>query len=70
MVLVIMSKIESNEKKHNEVEKPSQGSEMASVRMNINISKAFHKKIKQKALDEDSTITEVVIKALKKYLEG
>ncbi len=38
------------------------------IRMNVNISKAFHKKIKQRALDEDTTVTEIVMKALEKYL--
>jgi hypothetical protein len=38
------------------------------IRMNVNIPKSFHKKIKQKALDEDSTITEIVVNALNKYI--
>jgi len=38
------------------------------VRMNVNISKSFYKKIKQAALDEDSSITELVKKALLNYL--
>lgn len=38
------------------------------IRMNVNISKAFHKQIKQKALDEDTTVTEIVMKALKEYM--
>jgi predicted HicB family RNase H-like nuclease len=42
--------------------------EEETIRMNVNISKAFHKQIKQKALDEDTTVTEVVIKALKEYM--
>jgi predicted HicB family RNase H-like nuclease len=40
----------------------------ATIRMNVNIPKEFHKKIKQKALDEDITITELVMKAIKEYL--
>jgi predicted HicB family RNase H-like nuclease len=40
-----------------------------SVRMNINISKAFHKKIKQEALDKDTTVTEIVINALKEQMK-
>lgn len=39
-----------------------------SIRMNVNISKALHKQIKQRALDEDRTVTEIVIKALNNYL--
>ena len=38
------------------------------VKMNVNIPKSFHKKIKQKALDEDTTITEVVRKSLDEYM--
>jgi predicted HicB family RNase H-like nuclease len=38
------------------------------IRMNINISKIFHKQIKQKALDEDITVTELVSKAIKAYI--
>jgi predicted HicB family RNase H-like nuclease len=40
----------------------------ATIRMNVNIPKELHKKIKQKALDEDTTITELVIKAMNEYL--
>ena len=43
-------------------------SEDQTIRMNINISKAFHKKIKQKALDEDTTVTAIVIKCLETYV--
>lgn len=38
------------------------------VRMNVNISKIFHKQIKQKALDENITVTELVCKAVKGYI--
>jgi hypothetical protein len=38
------------------------------MKMNINIQKAFHKQIKQRALDEDTTITEIVTKALESYI--
>lgn len=38
------------------------------IRMNINISKTFYKQVKQKALDKDTTITEIVIKALNEYI--
>jgi predicted HicB family RNase H-like nuclease len=38
------------------------------VRMNVNISKTLHRKMKQKALDSDTTVTELVIKALNDYL--
>ena len=38
------------------------------IRMNVNIPKAFHKKIKQKALDDDTTVTEIVKNALEEYL--
>jgi hypothetical protein len=43
-------------------------SEEDTIRMNVNISKAFHKQIKQKALDEDTTVTEIVMKSLKEYM--
>lgn len=38
------------------------------VRMNVNIPKQFYKKIKQRALDEDTTITELVVKAVYEYM--
>lgn len=38
------------------------------VRLNLNVSKPFYRKIKQRALDEDTTITELVIKAIEDYL--
>ena len=38
------------------------------MRMNVNIQKAFHKQIKRRALDEDTTITEIVTKALENYM--
>lgn len=40
-----------------------------SIRMNVNISKGLHKGIKQRALDEDTTVTELVIRALNEYLK-
>ncbi len=45
-----------------------QNTQDESIRMNVNISKSFHKKIKQRALDEDTTVTDIVMKALKEYL--
>ena len=45
-----------------------QGKDEQSIRMNVNISKSFHKKIKQKALDEDTTVTAIVTKALENYM--
>lgn len=42
--------------------------EVKNVRMNVNIPKSFYKKIKHQALDEEITITELVLKALKQYL--
>lgn len=38
------------------------------IRMNINMSKGFYKKIKQRALDEDITITDLVLKATEEYI--
>lgn len=38
------------------------------VRMNVNIRKSFHKKIKQKALDESTTVTEIVCNAINDYI--
>jgi len=46
------------------VQKPDE----VTIRMNVNIPKELHKKIKQKALDEDKTITELVMKAVNEYL--
>jgi len=45
-----------------------QNTEAETIRMNVNIPKKLHKKIKQKALDEDTTITDIVIKAVNGYL--
>jgi hypothetical protein len=42
--------------------------EEMNVRMNVNIPKSFHKRVKQQALDEDITITKLVLKALRGYL--
>ncbi len=39
------------------------------IRMNVNIPKSFHKKIKQFALDKDITVTELVVKALADYIK-
>jgi predicted HicB family RNase H-like nuclease len=38
------------------------------VKMNVNITKALHKKMKQKALDNDTTVTTLVINALNEFL--
>lgn len=38
------------------------------IRMNVNIPKPFYKKVKQRALDEDVTVTELVSKALYEYM--
>ena len=38
------------------------------VRMNVNLPKTFYKKLKQKALNEDTTVTEIVKKALQSYI--
>ena len=39
------------------------------VKTNISLPKSFHKKIKQRALDEDITINALALKALKEYIE-
>jgi len=38
------------------------------IKINVNIKRKFHKQIKQKALDEDITVTELVRKAVSKYI--
>ena len=38
------------------------------IRMNVNIPRSFYKRIKQKALDENTTVTDIVMKALEGYL--
>ena len=38
------------------------------VRMNVNIAKSFHKQIKKRALNEDITVTELVHRAIKEYM--
>lgn len=39
------------------------------VKTNISLPKSFHKKIKQRALDEDITVNALALKALKEYIE-
>ncbi|HXH54332.1 MAG TPA: hypothetical protein VNK03_01110 [Gammaproteobacteria bacterium] len=46
-----------------------QSSEEETIRMNVNIPRSFHKKIKQRALDENITVTELVCKSINKYME-
>ena len=50
-------------------EKAETPSKEATIRMNINLPKSFHKQIKQKALDQDISVTDLVIKALNIYLD-
>jgi hypothetical protein len=38
------------------------------ARLNADIPKVLYRKVKQRALDEDTTITEIILKALNKYL--
>jgi hypothetical protein len=38
------------------------------VRLNADIPKALYRKVKQRALDEDTTITEIILKSLNGYL--
>jgi len=38
------------------------------ARLNVDMPKAFYRQIKQRALDEDTTVSELVIKALTEYL--
>lgn len=39
------------------------------TKMNINISKIFHKEIKRYALEHDITITELIYKSLQEYMK-
>ena len=38
------------------------------IRMNINVPRNFYKKVKLKAVEEDSTISNLVIKAIENYI--
>lgn len=38
------------------------------MKMNVNIEKSFYKQIKQRALNDDTTVREIVTKALKDYM--
>ncbi len=38
------------------------------ARLNVNISKEFYRKVKQQALDEELSVTEIVKKALNEYM--
>ncbi|TLY47049.1 MAG: hypothetical protein E6K54_07355 [Gammaproteobacteria bacterium] len=39
------------------------------IRMNINVPRVFYKEIQHKALDEDISVTEFVIRAIKNFME-
>lgn len=39
------------------------------IRMNVNIAKSLHRKIKQKALDEDTNVATIVREALEKHMK-
>lgn len=41
----------------------------ATIRMNVNIPKSFHKRLKQFALDHDMTVTDVVAKAIESWMK-
>ncbi len=38
------------------------------VRLNVNVPKSFYKEVKRWALENDMTITKMVIEALKRYM--
>lgn len=38
------------------------------VRMNINVPRHFYKHIKQKALDKDMTVKDLVLEAIREYM--
>lgn len=38
------------------------------IRMSVNLPKGLHKKLKQKALDDETTITEIVLQLLEKHV--
>lgn len=38
------------------------------VRLNLNVPKPFYKKIKQKAMDADMTMTQYVLRATSEYM--
>nr|WP_172686762.1 hypothetical protein [Rickettsia endosymbiont of Ixodes pacificus]AKS10313.1 hypothetical protein REIP_p055 [Rickettsia endosymbiont of Ixodes pacificus] len=39
-----------------------------SINMTLNVSKDFHKQVKLAALEQDTTIKDIIIKAVKQYL--
>jgi hypothetical protein len=40
------------------------------ARMNMNVPKSFYKAVKKFALEQDITVTELVIKSLNEYMEN
>ncbi|QLH42447.1 MAG: hypothetical protein HWD59_06835 [Coxiellaceae bacterium] len=60
------SKTKHLSKKSKDAPVPEEKEEI--TKMNVNVPKSFYKQIKQRALDEDTTVTEIVIKALRQYL--
>jgi predicted HicB family RNase H-like nuclease len=45
-----------------------QDTQISTVRMNVNIQKELHRQLKQRALDENISVTDLVKKALHAYL--
>lgn len=58
----------STSKKQRAIEEVQELKQEEIVKMNINIERSFYKKIKQKALDEDTTVTELVTRVVKEYI--
>jgi hypothetical protein len=58
----------STNKKQKAIEEVQELKKEEVVKMNINIERSFYKKIKQKALDEDTTVTELVTRIVKEYI--
>lgn len=52
----------SKEKALREVQKET------TVRLNVIVTKNFHKQIKQRALDEEITVTELIHRAVNEYI--
>ena len=56
-------------KQKDKANESQQEKETATSRINVLVTKSFHKEIKQRALDEDITITDLIIKVMKEYLK-
>jgi predicted HicB family RNase H-like nuclease len=62
--LKVMKSIENKE------EKSAISQKKEYIGLNVKITRTFHKMVKRQALEEDTTVADIVIKALTAYIEN